>query len=286
MQRTGIITTLLLVLALLGGCSAIRFSYNQAPVLAYWWLDGWVDFSGEQSPRVKAALEDYVAWHRATQLPDYVALLARLQAMAADRVTPAQVCSVSDDIQQRLSVAYEHAVPAMADIVRTFSPAQIDHLEKRYRRENQEMVRDYLQPDAEERREASRKRTVDRAESIYGPLDDAQKALLNAGLEASPFDPARWLDERRARQQDVLRGLRQLLTDKADAAQVQAALRAFSAQTAQSPRADYRKYRERLIEANCALTAQLHNSTRPAQRQHAVEKLKGWAEDARALMRP
>jgi len=286
LRRAGIITTLLLALTLLAGCSALRFTYNQAPVLAYWWLDGWVDFTDEQTPRAKAALEDYMAWHRSSQLPDYVALLARLQAMALDRVTTAQVCGMTDELQQRLSLAYEHAVPAMADIVRSFTPAQIDHLEKRYRRENQEMVRDYLQPEVDERREASRKRTIDRAETIYGSLDEAQKALIHAGLDASPFDPARWLDERRARQQDVLRALRQLLADKADATQVQAALRAFSAQTAHSPRADYRKYRERLVEANCALTAQLHNSMRPAQRQHAAEKIKGWSEDARALMRP
>lgn len=286
MRRFGIITTLLLALAVLAGCSAVRFTYNQAPLLAYWWLDGWVDFTDEQTPRVKSALQEYIAWHRSTQLPDYAALLARLQGMALEPVTPAQVCATADDLQQRLMLAYEHAVPAMADIVRSFTPAQLDHLDKRYQRENREMVRDYLQPDADDRREAARKRTVERAESIYGTLDEAQKALIQAGLDSSPFDPARWLDERRARQQDVLRALRQLQADRADAAQAQAALRAFAAQAAHSPRADYRRYRDRLIEANCALTAQLHNSMRPAQRQHAADKLKGWADDARALMRP
>ena len=28
---------------LLGGCSALRLSYGQGPLLAYWWLDGLVD---------------------------------------------------------------------------------------------------------------------------------------------------------------------------------------------------------------------------------------------------
>ncbi len=278
-----IIATLLLPLVLLSGCSAVRFTYGQAPLLAYWWLDGYVDFSGEQTPRVKAALEDYMAWHRATQLPDYAQLLVRLQAMAQDRVTPAQVCSMADELQRRLELAYEHAVPAMAEIVRGFSLAQIDHLEKRFERDNYEMARDYLQPDASDRAEAALKRTVDRAESIYGSVEDDQRALLAAGLASSPFDPQRWADERRARQRDILRTLRQLIAAKADTASFEAALRAFSAQATQSPRADYRQYRQRLFDANCALTAQFHNSTRPAQRQHALNKLKGWTEDARAL---
>jgi len=278
---TWIITTLLV---LLSGCSAVRFTYGQAPLLAYWWLDGYVDFSSEQTPRVKAALADYMAWHRRTQLPDYLQLLQRLQGMARDPVTPAQVCAMSDDLQRRLDAAYEQAVPQMAEFVRELGPAQILHLEKRYQRDMSEAERDYLQADLAERQEQALKRTVDRAESIYGPLEEDQRALLAAGLAASPFDPQRWLDERRARQRDILRTLRQLQADKADTASAQAALRAFAAQMAQSPRVEYRAYRQRLMEANCQLTAQLHNSTRPAQRQHAVDKLKGWADDARALM--
>lgn len=267
----------------LSGCSAVRFTYNQAPLLAYWWLDNYVDFSGDQTPKVRAALDDYFAWHRSTQLPEYARMLQRLQPLAADRVSPAQVCAVADEVQALLEAAYEQAVPAMADIARTFSAAQIDHLAKRYNRELQEAQRDYLQPDEQERQEAALKRVVDRAESVYGSLDESQRALLAAGLEASPFDPKIWLAERRARQQDILRSLRQLQAARAEASAVQAALRAFAANAVNSPRAEYRAYRQRLVEANCLLAAQLHNSLRPAQRQHAVEKLKGWAEDAKAL---
>ena len=110
-------------------------------------------------------------------------MLQRLQPLAADRVSPAQVCAVADEVQALLEAAYEQAVPAMADIARTFSAAQIDHLAKPYNRELQEAQRDYLQPDEQERQEAALKRVVDRAESVYGSLDESQRALLAAGLE-------------------------------------------------------------------------------------------------------
>jgi hypothetical protein len=32
----------------LGGCSALRLSYNNAPTLLYWWLDGYADFDKSQ----------------------------------------------------------------------------------------------------------------------------------------------------------------------------------------------------------------------------------------------
>ena len=44
-----IVALLLLTPALLTGCSALRFGYNQAPELAFWWLDGYADFDEVQS---------------------------------------------------------------------------------------------------------------------------------------------------------------------------------------------------------------------------------------------
>lgn len=272
-------------LMLLTGCSAVKLTYGQAPTLAYWWLDGYVDISHEQAPRVRSALDEFFAWHRATQLGDYAGLLAGAQRQAVDNITPAQVCRLIDEAEQRLSIAYDHAVPAMADVLRGFSLAQVTHLEQRYDKGNDEWARDHLQGSATERREATAKRWVDRAETLYGSLDDAQRRLIGDGLAALPYEPQRWLAERRARQQDITRTLRQLLSEKADASQLQAALRAFASHQARSPRADYRAYRQRLDEANCQLLARIHNATTPAQRRKAVERLKGWEDDLRTLAR-
>ncbi len=271
------------LLVLLSGCSALRLTYGQGSLLAYWWMDRYLDFLSEQAPLVRSALADWFAWHRRTQLPEYADWLRELQPIARGDVTPETVCQVSEAAQRRIEAAYEQAVPAMAPIVRTLTPAQLDHLEQRYTRNNKEAERDFLQPDLQDRAEASLKRTVERAEQVYGTLDESQRQLVAAGLAVSPFDPQRWIAERRARQQDILRTLRQLLATQADTAAVQAALRSFAAHATRSPRADYRAYREQLVQANCALAARLHNALRPAQRQHAVAKLKGWEEDLRTL---
>ena len=275
-----IIATLVLAL---GGCSAVRLTYSQGPALLYWWADGYVDFSAEQTPSARAAIDEWFGWHRRSQLADYAALLAQLQVMAVRDVTPQQVCRVYDDLQQRLARAYDRAVPLAAPLVRTLSPAQIDHLDKRYNRSHEDARREYLQPDALERQDAALKRTVDRAESIYGSLDAVQRQRLAADLQQSPFNPEVWLAERRARQLDILRTLRALLAARADAGAVEAALRAFAAHAEQSPRAEYRAYRDRLEQANCQLMSRLHNGMRDEQRQHAAQTLRGWAEDLRAL---
>ena len=277
---------ILALMAVLSGCSAMRLSYDQGPLLAYWWLDHYADFTSEQSPRVKRALADWFSWHRATQLSDYAQGLASLQALAVNPITPAQACQVSDRWQRRAETAFNQAVPAVAEHLRSLSAEQVAHIERRQLAKQEELVTEHQQADMAERQKAALARTVDRAETLYGPLEDGQRRLLAAGLALSPSDAARWLAERWQRQADLARLLRQWQQDKPDAATVQAAVRRLAADTFRSPRPDYAVYLARVTQANCTLAAQLHNSTTAAQRQQAIDKLKGWEGDLRALARP
>jgi len=272
------------VLPLVVACSAVRLSYNQGPILAYWWLDSYADFNAEQSPGVKAALDDWFAWHRASQLPDYAQALAAMGALAADKVTPAQVCSMIGAWQQRGLQAYERALPAMTDLVRALSPEQIRQIERQTLRKQKDAAVDYLQTDAAERQKANYERALDRAESIYGKLNETQRRRLAADLLASPFNPERWLNERSLRSADTVRSLRQWQADGSDSGAVQAGLRRIGQDAVQSPRADYRNYASTLMLSNCSLLAGLHNTTTPEQRKNASTKLKGWEDDVRALI--
>ena len=76
---------LCVAMAVSAGCSALRFGYNQASDLAYWWLDGYVDFNDAQSVLARNAIASWFAWHRGTQLPDYAVLLARARERSAGR---------------------------------------------------------------------------------------------------------------------------------------------------------------------------------------------------------
>jgi hypothetical protein len=270
-------------LALLSGCSLLRLTYPQLPTIAYWWLDGYVDFSIAQGPRVQEQLAGWLRWHRATQLSDYAALLQQAQVEVLSNTTPTQLCRWVDEGAARLVIAYEQGVPAAAETLLALTPSQLDHMERRFEKSNADLRDDFLQPTAEARLKRSVKRTVERAETLYGRLDDAQRGLIAHEVEASPFDAGRWLAERQARQREILATLRQLHAEHAGSAQTQAALRLFAEHAQRSPRAAYHAYQQRLKQFNCELAAQLHNATTPAQRQAAAATLKGWETDLRAL---
>jgi len=274
---------LLLCVALLSGCSLLRLTYPQAPTLAYWWIDGYVDFSTAQTPRVQEQLADWLRWHRITQLPDYAALLQRVRTDVLSNTTPAQVCHWYDEGAARAMVAYEQVLPAAAETALALTPAQLEHIQHKFDKTNAEFRDDYLQPTPEARQKENVKRSVERAETLYGRLDDAQRELVTRQVAASPFDATLWTAERELRQRDILSTLRRLQAEHASNAQMQAALRSFAEQAQLSPRPAYRAYQQRLKQYTCAFAAELHNATTPAQRKAAAETLGGWEKDVRAL---
>jgi Family of unknown function (DUF6279) len=270
---------------LVSACSALRIGYSQAADLAYWWLDGYADFNGEQTRRVRDALAQWFVWHRKTQLPDYAQMLARAQTELKADTTPARVCEWQGELLKRAHVGFEHALPAAAEWALSVTPQQIQHIEHRYAKGNDEFREEYLQKDLRKRFDETVKRALERAESLYGRLDDAQRARVSEAMARSPFDPELWLAERKLRQQEALQLLRALNNgDGASPDQAAAALRVYVEHMERSPREAYRRYSERLSEFNCAFAAGVHNSANPAQRRAAAAKLNGWEGDLRALV--
>ena len=275
---------MLMLVPVFSGCSSVRLAYGNGPQLVWWWVDGYVDFSREQAPVVRQGIDKLFEWHRSTQLPELIPLLVSAQAQVLEPITPALACRWQDDVRGKLDAALDRALDLAADMVPSLGEAQFKSLEKRYAKSIAEMRYDFLQPDPVKRRRESVQRALERAEFLYGSLDEAQKRVISAGVAASPFDPEAWLAERLRRQRDTLQTLRRLVAEKADRDQRLAALRTLVVRLERSPEPEYRAYQQRLSDYNCALAAQVHNATTLAQRRRGRETLKGWEDDLRALI--
>lgn len=273
------------VAVLLAGCSALRLTYEQGPTLAYWWLDGYADFDRAQARVVRGALREWFAWHRQRELPVWRALLDDLADALPRDTTSQAVCALGDRMRERAQVAYAAAVPPLAELAVTMQAPQLAHLAREFDERNDELAEEYLEGSPARRAKRLRRQAEEAFETLYGRLDRAQRARLTALLQDSPFDPARWLAERRARQRallDVLRGIS--AAGNADPGEIAVRLAALGRAFDVSPRADYRQYYQRVVAANCALIADMHGTMRPRQRARAVRRIAGWRADLDALL--
>ena len=278
--KTCVVVTLLW---LMSACSTLRLAYDTGPTLAWWWIDGYGDFSGEQAARVKDDIRLWFGWHRKTQLADYAGWLAATREKIADSITPAQVCRAWDEARRLFDPALDRALLQAAAWVPGLTEAQFQHIERRQAKAIDEMRDDYLQPDPARRQEAAMKRTLERLEMVYGSLDERQVRLVSDGIRASPFNATTWMVERQRRQRDALQTLRRLVAERADNDRVLAALRALAERSERSPDPAFRSYQQKLTDYNCNFVARIHGSMHPAQRQAARERFKGWEDDLRAL---
>lgn len=268
----------------LGACSTVRLAYENLPTVAYWWLDGYLDFSGAQSPRVRDDLAQLLSWHRQHELPRVDALLREAQALALTDVTAAQACRMAGQIRERLLAAAVHAEPAGTALALSLDEAQLQHLERKYAKNNADYRKEWLARSAAQVQEQRYDKFLDRLEDFYGRLAPEQRDLLRRQVAQSVFDPRLADAERRQRQQESLALLRGIQAAKTPPAEAHAEIHAYVMQIADPPPGPRRDHQQALLEEGCRNLAALHNATTAAQREQAVRRLQRYRDDVRQLM--
>lgn len=279
-QWVSIIGVLWLAL-LLQGCSAVRLGYNNSPQLTYWWLDSYFDFDSRQSQLVRADLQSALDWHRAQELPLLEQQLVKLQQLAPNSITPAQVCSVYADLQTRVVATLEPLANSMALAATGLQESQLQYLNRAFEKKDRSWREEWLEGTAAERAERRLKRSVEWAEQFYGSLSKEQVAMLTERFSRSQFDPQVQHREKLRRHQDLQATLRAIAGKPAAFAQQE--LRALLARTVVSADPTYKTHLETLVQENCVTVAALHNSSTPRQRARLVKTLLDYQGDAQAL---
>ena len=273
----------LLVLTL-SGCSAVRLGYNNAPELSYWWLDSYLDFNEAQTHKVRAELAALQAWHRSGELPLYVSTLEKLQRIAPANVTSEQVCDLFSEVTRHFQTLVDQVEPTVVALAPSLREEQLDHLARKLDKRSEKWRGEWLEGSTAERDARRVKQLLDRAEMLYGRLEEPQLAVLRNSVTSSTFNATTSYRESLRRHQDALQTLRQIQAGTPNPGSVRAAVHALIGRSMESPDAAYRTYMKQITQENCKAFATLHNSSTPAQRRKVVETLKDYEMDARALM--
>lgn len=268
------------------GCSLVQVAYNQSERVAYWWLDSTFDFTPPQEEQVRTGLAQWFKWHRHTQLPPYAQFLVRAEKEALAPLSPALACTRRNELEAMGRLAIDTAVPHIAGVALTLSPDQLRHLDKYLAKKNQEYREDYLQPDLQERQEATAEFVLKWTEFFYGDLDSAQQKQLARDVAAMPINAQDVYDERLRLQREFVQLVHRLIAQHATQAQAEQAFRAQFQEVFVPSNPVQRARLAGWIQAGCELSAATHNRTTAEQREHVSGKLKRWEDDFRELARP
>ena len=277
---------LLLVLACLAlqACSAARLAYEQAPTLAQWRLNSYLDLPSEQTQRVRADLDALHRWHRQAQLPRQIDQLRGVQQRLASDLTNAEACATFDGFRTQALDLLNQAEPTMVWLAMALQPEKIAHLERRLAKDNETWRDEWIDSPADAQLQARYEQWLSRSETLYGRLDAPQKSAIKAALAALPRDAQLDWALRQYRQQAIVGTLRDLQRDKPAPEEAQVQVRAALQRVLTPADPGLRAHALRLRQDSCQAFTTIHNATTAAQRANASRTLGRYETDFRALV--
>lgn len=253
------------------GCSAAGLVYNQADWLVTDYVADLGDFDNTQRNALQKRLAAVQSWHRSTELPRYAELISDTLDYLADGLTRAEVDAVYLRGRARYSALMGRFGAAMAPVLDTMRPDQIETLEENLAEANDEFRDTYASADPQERKEKRRERMYERVEFLVGDLSDEQRAAVTARTDAFPNSGPLWLAYREAQQIRLLT----LLKERRGSDAIEAHLVAWlSEQRGRGERLDAntKEVENHVAEIILSIVASLDSS----QRQTLVDELQGY----------
>lgn len=275
------LTLLLLLVALVAGCSALRLSYSQADTLIAWRANEYFDLNPLQRDDLNERLERLHAWHRYEQLPDYAVFTSTAIAKARQGLKHDDLVWFIEGLKGRYRVIVNRASTDAAEMLATLAPGQIDALQKQWRKVNRKFAREYeLDGSVEKRKRARLKKVLDQIQDWTGGLTYEQEQKIAALLDAIPLIEHLRHADRIRRQQEFL----QLLRLRANPQQFRPKLQAWLGDWERGRAPEYQQLSVELYAKRIEFYLAVDKLLTPGQRQIALHRLQEYVDDFKALV--
>lgn len=278
-MRARAVLCILAASVLLVACSMVGLAYNNVVPLASWYVDDYVTLDDAQQERFREAMSRLHAWHRKSELPEYSRVLEKAALKVEGSVQAEDILDLYADGRRVLSRLADQALPELADLLLMLTPAQIDSIEKRLRKENEKFVAERMKVPATKRDRERLERYTSSVESWMGSLNASQKATLKASFAEIPVADELRMEDRKRLQGEFVALLRNPPPRERMIERLKVLM--LSPEIGRSPA--YEAQTRRWRDANAAMLARLLADATPQQRKHLQRKFRDYASDALML---
>jgi PAS domain S-box-containing protein len=263
------------LLALLVACSAMEFAYNNADSYVRWQAGRYLDLKNAQAEEFNARLAKFLAWHRSTALTQYARLAGEASGRLERGASLADMVWGYDAIRQQAREGLRRAGAETGDFLDRLTPAQIEHLERRFAEDNAKFAREWLEGTPDEQRARRLKRLTHTLEDWLGELSDAQRERVRQFNDAAPLNGEMRDRERRRRQAEFVAMLR--------ARESARRLADWVADWDRGHDPAFVRANREFTDGLLAMLAELERGLSPRQRAVAVARLREHARDFQVL---
>ncbi len=253
-------------------------AYSQVPHLMAWTAEGYVDLSREQRDRLRARLDRALAWHRSHELPGYARFLESVAQRSGRAFTDEEVAQAWTDVRADYRRVVEHLLPDAADLLASLDDGQLAHLQRRFEEENRKFVKESTRGTPAERRSEAAKKTIAHLREWVGPLDEPQRAIVEAWAQSTPALVEERLADRRYRQSETI-----ALARTRDRQRIADGLHRILIDTDTWRRPELREKLAAREQATLHMIAALSATLSPAQRAHLRGRIGGYVQDITRL---
>lgn len=161
----------------LTGC-AVKLVYNQLDWLIPWYLSDYLDMDGEQDAFFDKRLQEYLVWHRKSQLPEYAKFLRQVADDVEDGLSEQEVQGFQSEMEHMASVLMQRLAPDVTALFANADGHQLEELFEVLDKEGERFRRRYAKQSIQEQREDQVDDVIETIERWTGSLTKPQEALV------------------------------------------------------------------------------------------------------------
>ena len=182
---------------LLAGCSSTSFLYNRLDTLIAWELDDYVDLTPAQANDMDRVIDSFMLWHRTQELPQYVALLDRIDRDLAEPVSAAGLMDLEGAVEAALNRLRDRMLADMLEFGATLSLEQRLQFVETLQSEHAELSEKRLARSEQRYREDLEEQLQDNLTSYLGRLTPAQREYVAQVVPEFRRLDGMWMEDRR-----------------------------------------------------------------------------------------
>lgn len=186
------------LLALLSACSGTTFVYNRLHILVPWYLGGYVDLDPGQRHSLDQQLAPYLDWHRRDELPRYIDLLDRAEALLDGEVEPADIAALQGEVEVAAGRLRDRTLDWLLPLAERLGDRQIADFLAALADKQEEYREKYLDRDDVRYHRDAFESLRDNGQDYLGRLSGEQRDGLRAAASRLRRADAAWLAEREA----------------------------------------------------------------------------------------